>query len=179
MTFKLEIKKNTTKLLTPAEAWDFQNPPFSLEDFSVELAELLWKEMALGLSANQVGYQYKIFATVGDPTYVFVNPRIVHFSDETVDLEETSFSYPGFVIDKVRPKHIRIRFATPSSEVFTMPFTGMTARVIQQQMDHINGIAFWDGISKLRFDMAVKKAQKLGFNYSNLHYKTTPSGLII
>jgi peptide deformylase len=168
----LKIQENTRLLYKKTEKWDFTNPPVDTLEFSQAICELMWKDLAMGLAANQLGYDYRIFSIIGDPeSFVCINPRIVDFSEEVLELEEFSPSYPGFVIEKTRPKHIRMRFAGPSSEVFTRKFTGMTARVIQIMMDHLDGRPFWDGISKLRFDMCVKKARKLGFDYTSLPYK--------
>jgi len=172
------LSNNKQLLYKPAQKWDFKFPPFDTEEFSLALCEFMWKEKALGVAAPQIGQPYSVFSMIGDPeSFVCFNPRIVEVSQEVVELEEACLSYPGLVIEKTRPKHIRIRFAAPSGEVFTRNFTGMTARIIQHEMDHLNGVAFWDGISHLKFTNAIKKAKKIGFDYSEVPYK--PSGLII
>ena len=174
----LSLSNNKQLLYKKSQKWDFSNPPFNTEDFSLALCEFMWKEKAMGVAAPQIGQPYSVFSIIGDPeSFVCFNPRIVEFSNEVVELEEACLSYPGLVVEKTRPKHIRIRFAAPSGEIFTRKFTGMTARIIQHEMDHLEGIAFWDGISKLKFDMAIKDAKKRGFDYSDVPYK--PSGLII
>ena len=70
-----------------------------------------------------------------------------------------------------RPRHCRVRFAAPNGEVFTKMFSNMSARVWQHEYAHIQGRPFWDGISKLKFDIGVRKAKKKGFNYTGLSYK--------
>jgi peptide deformylase len=173
--YNLEILKTTRPLFERTNPFNFTAENHVIPDiaeFSIELCQLMWKEKAMGLAANQTGVPYAIFAMIGEPeSFVCINPKIVHAWDEMVELEETSLSFPGLVIEKTRPKHLRLRFQAPNGEFFTRPYTGITARIIQQMMDHLNGVPFWDGISKLRWDMAVKKAQKLGFDYSHLPFK--------
>jgi peptide deformylase len=175
----LEILKNNNLLFKKTETFDFNNPPFNIENFSVELCQLMWKEIALGLSANQVGNNYRIFSMIGEPeSFVCVNPKILHTFEETVKLEETCLSLPGLVFDVTRPKSLRFRFQGPNSEFFTRTYTGMTARIVQQMVDQLDGIPLWDNLSRLKFDMAIKKAQKLGFDYSGLKFKPKSSTII-
>lgn len=172
----MEIQEKSPLLYEKTQLFDFNNPPFDIEEFSIDLVNLMMKKLMLGVAANQVGYQYRIFAIIGDPQcFVCVNPKIVHKFGEIVELEETSFSYPGLVFDIERHKEIRLRFQGPNGEFFTRPFTGMTARIVQQMVDHLDGIPFWESISRLKFDMAVRKAQKLGHDYSTLRYKPKSS----
>jgi peptide deformylase len=77
-----------------------------------------------------------------------------------------------------RPRQVTVQnYEYRTKQYVTRTFSGKDARVIQHEMDHLEGIAYWDGISKLKFDMAIKDAKKRGFDYSDVPYK--PSGLII
>ena len=169
---KLELSAEKTLLYKKTEDWDFSNPPFDIADFSLALVDTMLAKKGWGLAANQVGYPLRIFAMEGMPEkFICINPRIVHFSEEKVELEEACLSYPGLVFHIERPRHVRLRFYAPNGEVYTKQFTGITARTVQHEICHLDGVPFWSGISRLKFDMVKKKALKKGFDYSNLPLK--------
>ncbi len=85
-------------LQVPCMEFDFTNPPFNAYDIGKEMIEIMYKEGGLGLAANQVGLNYRIFVMRGTPEqgdFICVNPRIVNLSVEQILLEESCLSYPG------------------------------------------------------------------------------------
>jgi peptide deformylase len=64
-----------------------------------------------------------------------------------------------------RHRHIRVRFQGPDGETYSKTFTNMTARVFQHELDHLDGVTLLNGPSRLKRDMAIKKASKLGYRY--------------
>jgi peptide deformylase len=115
----------------------------------------------LGLSANQVGVPYRIFAMRGSPeNFVCYNPKIVKPSDQEVTLEESSIVFPGLVVKVKRPQHLRVRFNTPNGDVRTEMFTGMTARVFQQMFDQTEGKLYFNRASRYHRDNALEKWRK-------------------
>ena len=168
----MNLKLDNTHLFEVCQEFDWKNPPFAAKEFAQELVVLMKNHNAFGISANQVGYPYRIFAMKGvEENYVFFNPRIVFFGKETVDLEEGCLSFPALISKVTRPNMIRFRFESLDGETRTKDYIGMTARVIQHEVDHLNGICFFNRISKLKFDMMKKRALKRGFNYEKLEYK--------
>jgi peptide deformylase len=97
---------------------------------------------------------------------VMYNPRIVDLSDEIISLDEACLSFPGLSAKVKRPNGLRVRYELPNGVTETKRFTGMTARVVQHENDHLNGVLFFDHISKLKLDMAIKKAANLGIHYN-------------
>lgn len=157
------VNKNDPILKTATIHFDFFNPKFEPIQFAKDLVKFMYDNKGLGLAAPQVGVPYSIFAMRGEPeNFVCFNPRIVDYSKETIVLEEGCLSFPGLILKIERPKHIRVRFETPNGDTLTKQFTGMTARIFQHEYDHTKGKRFFDNISKLKLDMAVKKAKKLG-----------------
>ena len=75
-------------------------------------------------------------------------------------VEEGCLSYPDLFLKVKRPKSIRARFVSEDGVVQTMNFSGMTARVFQHEMDHLDGVLFVDHISKLRRDLILRKLKK-------------------
>lgn len=127
----------------------------------VELATDLVKNMRdnnlLGLSANRLGYKYRVIALTHDPNIVCFNPRIVQLSEETIELEEASSMFPGLFIKISRPKHLRVRYQQPNEETITKQFTGLTAREIQHQIDVLDRKPFYDNASWSERARVLKK----------------------
>jgi peptide deformylase len=126
--------------------FDFTNPPFDAVTFANHLAHVMLEKQGVGLAANQLGYPYRICAVASQPVLVMFNPRIVDYSDEAVTLEEGCLSYPGLIVKVTRPKSIRIRFTYPNGMTETKKYTGMTARVIQHEVEHLDGGRFFEGV---------------------------------
>jgi len=140
------------------QEFDFANPPFDPIEFSKNLVQLMYDNNGIGLAANQVGVQYRIFAMRGKPAdFVCFNPRIVMPSNELISLEESCLSFPGLIIKIKRPKHVRVRFQSPTGETVTQQFTGMTARVFQHELDHLNGLLFYSRANRFHREKAFKK----------------------
>lgn len=156
----LDIIKGFDPILTtPTQPFDFNNPPFDPMQFAHDLVETMDKNNGIGLAANQVGVPYSIFCIRSDPFIVFFNPRIVHYSDNEIKLEEGCLSFPHVLLNIKRPSEIRVRFQYPNSEVKTEIFKGITSRVIQHEMDHLQGKLFMnhDSVTKYHREKALKK----------------------
>jgi peptide deformylase len=112
----------------------------------------------IGLAANQVGVPYRIFAMRGAPeNFVCFNPRIVQPSAEQISLEEGCLSFPGLVVKVKRPRHVRVRFTTPNGDTRTETFIGMSARIFQHEMDHLEGRLYFNQVSRYHREAALKK----------------------
>ena len=145
-------------LSAPCEDFNFNNPPGDPKELAIGLMQLMNHYNAVGLAANQVGVPYKVFVMKGDPeNYVCFNPKIVYYSDDKEVLEEGCLSFPGVNVKVKRPKSIRVRFQTPSGEVVTKSFGGLTARVFQHELDHVNGQLFINRANKYHRDKAMKE----------------------
>jgi peptide deformylase len=115
----------------------------------------------LGLAANQVGVPYRVFAMRGQPqNFVCFNPRIVLPSSEQIILDEGCLSFPGLVVKVKRPRHIRVRFDTPNGDTRTETFIGMSARVFQHELDHLNGLLYFNKANRYHKEIALKKWKK-------------------
>jgi peptide deformylase len=148
-------------LLDICEEFDFKNPPFDPIEYSQNLVKFMYENNALGVAANQVGNPYRIFAMRGSPeNFVCFNPKIIQPSEMKVILEEGCLSYPGLIVKIKRPQHVRVRFTTPNGDTMTKQFTGMSARVFQHELDHLDGIRFYDLATKYHRDQAMRKWRK-------------------
>jgi peptide deformylase len=145
-------------ITTECEEFDFKDPPFDPVQFSQNLVKFMYDNNGLGIAANQVGTPYRIFAMRGAPeNFVCFNPKIVQYSEQNVVLEEGCLTYPGLLVKIKRSEFIRVRFQTPNGETLTKQFIGMSARVFQHEMDHLDGIVFYNRANKFHREQALRK----------------------
>lgn len=160
------VHKNDPILYTKLERFDFSNPQFDPIELSHTLTQTMIYNKGIGLSANQIGLPFRCFSMMTNPITVCFNPTIIDESTETVILEEGCLTYPNFYVKVKRPKIIKVRYFEPNGEVQTKKFIGMTARIFQHELDHLNGEKFTRTCSRLVLDMAIKKSNNLGMNYT-------------
>lgn len=155
------VKHNDPILTTPCEPVDFKNPPQDLIKLAQEMVRFLHDNNAIGVSANQLGIPYRIFALRAHPqNFVCINPKIVQPSQQLVTLEESCLTFKGLYVKIKRSQHVRVRFSTPNGDVRTETFTGMTARIFQQQMDYLDGILYHTRANRYHREQAFKKWKK-------------------
>ena len=118
--------------------------------------ETLGPARGIGLAAVQVGKLVRIFVTAipGDTRRVFINPDIVETSLEQHSFEEGCLSLPGINADVVRPSAVRIQAWDRRGKPFVIDAEGILGRVVQHELDHLNGVVFTERIP-------LKKAKRL------------------
>lgn len=131
-----------------------------------DMFETMYDAPGVGLAAIQVGVPKRIVtidATRGDDEknpIAMINPEIVWESEETVAHEEGCLSIPEYLDMVIRPERVRARFLDVDGKKQEIEADGLLARVIQHEVDHINGVLFIDHLSKLKRDRVVKKYTK-------------------
>lgn len=139
----LNIKPPSDPLLyTALEDFDFANPPTNPVELANDLIETMKANSGLGLSANQCGLPYRVFALWSETPLVCFNPRVIDQSSEQVLLDEGCLTFPHLFIKIKRPKIIKVRFQDAFGETHTEKFIGMTARGFLHEMDHLDGVLF-------------------------------------
>lgn len=129
-------------LLTELEEFDFKNPPTDPIELANNLIETMKHHKGLGLSANQCGLPYRVFALWSQEPLVCFNPRVIDQTTEFVQLDEGCLTFPNLFIKIKRPKVIKVRFQDSFGETHTEKFIGMTARGFLHEMDHLDGVMF-------------------------------------
>ena len=148
-------------LKTVCTPFDFLSPPFEPIQFAKDLVKFMYDNNGIGLAANQVGVPYRVFAMRGEPeNFVCYNPKIVQPSEMKINLEEGCLTYKGLLVKITRPQHIRVRFTTPNGETMTKQFTGLSARTFQHELDHLDGIIFYNRANRYHRDQALRKWKK-------------------
>ena len=154
----MELVKYPNPILsTPVAEFDFNYPPESPSDIATKLIFEMNNHNGISLSANQLGLPYRVFCMRGYPeNYVCFNPRIVYSSPEVTSMEEACVSFPGVTVKVKRSKEIRVRFQTPSGMLVTKKFDGLTARTFQHELDHLDGILFFNRANRYHREKALK-----------------------
>ena len=125
----------------------------------------------IGLAANQVGANKSIFivdiSNVEEheefKPSVFINPKIVKYSEEKIVIEEGCLSIPDIRADVERPEAITIEYQDAELQKQTMDAENLLARVIQHEYNHLLGILFTDLVDdemKKRFKKPLAKIKK-------------------
>lgn len=144
-----------------SEFFNFQAPPFDPNAFAVGLVDAMVKNNGLGLAAPQIGVNYRVIAVRANPMLVLYNPRIIEISAETIQLEEGCLSYPGIYTKVTRPRAIRVRYTEANGISKTVTFNDITARVIQHEIDHLDGVSMIDRAKPIHKEQALRKLKQL------------------
>ena len=92
---------------------------------------------------------------------VCINPRIIEFSENMNTMEEGCLSIPDVFARVVRPAEIVVEFENELNETERQSLDGLTARVYQHELDHLDGILFIDRIGPFTKQRAFEKAKKI------------------
>jgi len=120
------------------------------------LIESMLAYEGLGLSANQVGLPYRVFVLWSNPTMVCFNPRIVGYEGSEIYFSEGCLSYPNLYVKIKRPSYVRVRYQKPNGETVTDKLMGMTARIFQHELDHLDGIVYTTRANKIHLERALR-----------------------
>lgn len=123
----------------------------SLKGQVARMAGLMQDAIGLGLAAPQLGISQRLLVyRVGldAPTVALANPEIEWTSGEEETFEEGCLSIPGVVVDVDRPVHVRVRGKDEDGEDRLVEASGLEARVIQHELDHLDGVLILDRTSR-------------------------------
>ena len=112
-------------------------------DLAKDMIEIMNKNDGIGLSACQVGKNIRMFVILSELSSdkkVFINPEIIKISKKTEILEEGCLSLPGITLLIKRAKSLKIKAIDEHGKQFKLKAKDLLARVIQHELDHLNGI---------------------------------------
>ena len=142
---------------------NLENPGFDPVELKKEMVEFMIANNGIGLSANQIGLDAKVFV-MGDSvenSTMCINPTVLQYTQDTQDDIEGCLSFPNVFVKIKRPKEILAKYWNENLEECTVKIEGYSAKCYLHELDHLLGITFKDRASKLKWDMAQKKARKL------------------
>ncbi|HEX2233224.1 MAG TPA: peptide deformylase [Thermoleophilaceae bacterium] len=123
----------------------------SLKNQVRRMAGLMSDALGVGLAAPQLGVSQRLLVyRVGPdaPVIALANPEIEWASEESELLEEGCLSIPGVLVDVERPVHVRVQAHDESGDRRSVEASGLEARVIQHEMDHLDGVLILDRTSR-------------------------------
>tara|TARA_B100000212_G_scaffold183612_1_gene138353 strand:+ start:845 stop:1384 length:540 start_codon:yes stop_codon:yes gene_type:complete len=173
---KLELIPPTDPRVQSAIA-PFNNDMLKDEGFKdrKELSEAMFDTMkkygGIGLSANQVGLPFNMFVLGDHPDIekglkmTCFNPMIISSSVEEETMKEGCLTFPFVFLSITRPRKVVVKYEDENGDLKEGSLDGMISRVFQHEYDHMLGKTFVDGVSKLKLDMAYKKAEKMMSRY--------------
>ena len=136
-----------------------------LVTLSEDMIETTLAAPGVGLAANQIGIPKRIFVvnmgveTDTDNLITLINPQIT--STEGNELgEEGCLSIPDVVAKVNRATQIEIKAVDLNGKDVRYEASGFLARALQHEMDHLNGILFWDSLGKIKRDILKRKFKK-------------------
>lgn len=142
----------------------------SVKDLVTNMYETMYYTgNGVGLAGNQVGEEKSVIVmdlTVNTDSpfkqpVTMINPEINAFSDDEIEMQEGCLSIPEYYENVVRPAGIEITYWDLEMKEHKREVDGFLARVMQHEVDHLNGILIFDKISPLKRTLARSKFKKL------------------
>ena len=123
----------------------------TLEREVERMGVLMHDALGVGLAATQLGVLHRVLvyrAYSEDPLTVLVNPVLEWESEERESAEEGCLSLPGVHVEVERAARVRVRAQDEHGEELEVEAEGLTARVIQHEIDHLDGVLILDRTSR-------------------------------
>ena len=165
MSYKLVYYGNDT---LRGVADELNNIDQEIVDLIDTMYNIMYKERGVGLAGPQVDVSKRII-TIDTEDYngkklTLINPEIISKSEDIVPFEEGCLSLPGISREILRPSQITVKGVTADEKEVIIDADGLLARVLQHEIDHLNGIVFIDHLEDhLRKELRaeLKKIKKL------------------
>jgi peptide deformylase len=128
------------------------------------MGRLMHDAMGIGLAAPQVGVSHRVLVyrvEPESPLNALVNPEIVWSGEETETLEEGCLSLPAVHVDVERPVHVRVKARDEHGEEIVVEASGLEARVIQHELDHLDGVLILDRTTKDQRKAAMRALREM------------------
>jgi peptide deformylase len=129
------------------------------------MGRVMHETLGIGLAATQVGRLQRMLVyrvEQESPIVAVVNPEIEWSGDELETLEEGCLSLQGVIVDVERPLHVRVRAQDEHGEQITIEATGLEARVLQHEIDHLDGVLILDRTSRDQRREAMRILREAG-----------------
>jgi len=149
-----------------------------------DMFETMYNASGVGLAAPQIGKALRIFVIDGNPMddsddggedlkdfkKIFINPQIIQESGEEWSFEEGCLSIPGVREEVWRQENLTIRYQDLTGNTLTENYSGIKARIIQHEYDHIEGVLFIDYVKGLRKQLLRGKLNRISKGMANASY---------
>jgi len=154
-----------------------------LEQLLEDMYETMYEADGAGLAAPQIGLSSRIVVVDANKIEdenneglsgfkkVFINPHIIDEEGEEWEFNEGCLSIPAVREDVKRKPRIRLQYMDENFNEYDEYFDGYKARIIQHEMDHLNGILFTDRVSPLRKRLLNSKLKAISRGVTEAEYK--------
>jgi len=143
---------------TPVDRFDD-----SLRKQVSRMAGIMGDAFGVGLAAPQLGISQRLLIyRIGPdaPVHALANPEIEWVSDDQDVLYEGCLSIPGITVDVERPVHLRVRALDEDGETRLVEASGLEARVIQHEIDHLDGVLILDRTTREERKRALRELRE-------------------
>jgi peptide deformylase len=144
---------------TPVDRFDD-----TLRNQVARMAGIMSDAFGVGLAAPQLGISQRVLVyRVGQDAHlnVLVNPEIEWNGDSGEPMDEGCLSIPGIEVEVERPVHVRVRAHDEHGDELSVEASGLEARVIQHEIDHLDGVLILDRASKEARKEAIRTLREL------------------
>jgi peptide deformylase len=120
---------------------------------------LMGDAIGVGLAAPQVGVSHRLLVyrvEPDSPVHALVNPTVEWSGKDEEWMEEGCLSLPGIHVEVERPVHVRVRAQDERGEPIHVEASGFEARVIQHEIDHLDGVLILDRTTRAERKEAIK-----------------------
>ena len=137
-----------------------------LKEIVTKMSKLMVESSGVGLAAVQVGITKRFFIMLADlesenpDIIVAINPTIIETEGEIID-EEGCLSFPGVSAKVKRATRVKMKALDIDGNEYIMEQDGYLARCIQHEIDHLDGITYFDHLGPVKRQMIEKKYKKL------------------
>jgi peptide deformylase len=162
----MSVPLELTLTLYPSPVLRKVTPPISAFDEELQatvtgMLEVMYESGGIGLAAPQVGLGLRLLVIneTGDQELVLVNPTITSRGKETTLYEEGCLSFPEIYAEVSRPDACTVQAQDVKGEALSLELTGFLSRIVQHELDHLEGILLVDRMSagdKLRNRAALE-----------------------
>src|SRR5919107_1543979 len=143
----------------------------ALAEEARRMGQVMHDALGMGLAAPQVGVMHRLLVYRVDPdapVAAVVNPVLEWASKEREPLEEGCLSLPGVLVEVERPIHVRVRGQDERGEDLLIEASGLEARVLQHEMDHLDGVLILDRTTREQRKQAMRALREAGVGTSPL-----------
>jgi len=142
----LEIQKGENNSILRKKSQSIKKIDEEIKVLTKDMLKIMNKNNGIGLSACQVGKNIRLFVVPKELSkkYVFINPKVITISKKLDVMEEGCLSLPGLFLPIKRATSLKIKALDENNKKFKLKATDLLARVIQHEIDHLNGILITD-----------------------------------
>ena len=168
-----------------AEAEEIEKDFPNLENLIADMWETMYEANGVGLAAPQIGMSIRLFVADGSPfgegedgdpdclgfKRVMINPVIFDSSEEKCVMEEGCLSIPGIREEVERPVSIKIEYYDENWELKEESLSGIAARIVQHEYDHLEGIMIPDHLTSIKRRLLHGKLRDIGLGKVAVGYR--------